>query len=607
MGETRRRRILPFLSRRKHLVQLESKEHALARTPLFHGLRRSELGALARMADDLDFPAGRVLCREGEQGREFFVILEGEVEITKGEDRVRALGPGEFFGEIALVERSRRSTTVTALTPLRAFVFSGQSFWNLLALNSSVERRVLQQLIVENVHEREVAESALRRQAEANRHQALHDALTGLPNRALFWDRVEHTLRVAEREQERVAVLLLDLDRFKEVNDTLGHPAGDALLKELGSRLGGVLRSSDTVARLGGDEFGIVCEISHLNDIAPLVDKIRRAVEVPVMLEELVIGVEASIGVALYPDHGDGADTLLRRADAAMYAAKEENAAFAVYDSEAHGYDAARVTLVSELRRAIDERELVLHYQPKAMLESGAIQSVEALVRWQHPERGLVFPDAFIPLAQRTTLIKPLTLYVLDEAVRQCVEWQKQGVTLSVAVNLSPRNLLDTNFAQEVADVLARHSFDPQLLELEITETAMLANPFRTKAVLEDLSKMGVRLSIDDFGIGYSSLAYLKGLPVDEIKIDRSFVMKMTEDADDATIVRSTIDLAANLGLDVVAEGVENEAIWNRLRELGCHTAQGYYLSRPVPPDALVEWLEQRDVTNVRELRRAAG
>jgi diguanylate cyclase (GGDEF)-like protein len=573
---------------------IESKPDALARQPLFAGLKRRELERLSVVSEELDVNAGRVLCREGALGREFFVIVEGEVEITKGGEHVRRLGPGDFFGEISLIEHSARSTTVTALTPLRFFVLSSSAFWSLLRSNPEVERRVLRKLIFENVAERQVAEAALRRQAEANAHQALHDALTGLPNRTLFWDRVHQALNLADREQHRVAVLLMDLDRFKEVNDTLGHRAGDALLVEVAKRLQNVLRATDTIARLGGDEFGMSVAVSSLDDLEPVMGRIRETLEEPVVLEELSIGIETSIGVALYPDHGEEADTLLQHADSAMYAAKEENTYYAVYEEDSAGFDPSRVTLISELRSALERRELVVHYQPKASLSTGRIESVEALVRWQHPTRGLVFPDQFIPLAQQTTLIQPLTLYVIEEAVRQCLAWQHEGIAVGVAVNLSPRNLLDSNFPQHVAELLAKHQFSPELLELEITESAMLANPFRTKVVLEELAAMGIRLSIDDFGVGYSSLAYLKGLPVNELKIDRSFVMRMIDDAGDAVIVRSTIDLGRNLGLEVVAEGVESEAIWNRLRELGCTTAQGYYLSRPVEAVTLTDWLRER-------------
>jgi EAL domain-containing protein (putative c-di-GMP-specific phosphodiesterase class I) len=277
-----------------------------------------------------------------------------------------------------------------------------------------------------------------------------------------------------------------------------------------------------------------------------------------------------------------------------MYVAKRDHAAYALYDPATDRRDPARLTLVGELRRAIDERELVLYYQPKASLRSGEVGAVEALVRWNHPRRGLVPPDEFIPLAQQTGLIKPLTLYVLGEALRQCREWERDGLDLSVAVNLSMRNLLDLEFPDDVQRLISASGVDPARLELEITESTMLTNPLRVKAVLRRLSEMGIRLSIDDFGTGYSSLAYLSSLPVSVIKIDRSFVMTMLHDENDAVIVRSTIDLGRNLGLDVVAEGVESMEIWEQLDGLGCDTAQGYFLSRPLPADALGTWLRKR-------------
>ena len=446
--------------------------------------------------------------------------------------------------------------------------------------------------MMQDFTERKAAQDALLAQAQLNEHQALHDALTGLANRMLFRDRIEHAINAAKRGENRAAVLVMDLDRFKDVNDSLGHAAGDVLLVELAARLEGVLRATDTVARLGGDEFGLLLTDAEIPaDVLAAVERVRAVIEEPVVVQGLPLSVEASIGIALFPDDGGDVDALLQRADVAMYDAKEENCGFAFYAADRVEQDLARVTLVAELRRALEERELTLFYQPKALLDDGEVHSVEALLRWRHPVRGLVPPDDFIPLAQRTGLIKPLTLYVVDEALRQARAWQEEGLALSIAVNLSTRNLLDINFPDQVSELLARRDVAPEVLQFEITESTMLADPIRTRGILERLSAMGIRLSIDDFGTGYSSLAYLKRLPVSEIKIDRSFVMNMDQDEDDATIVRSTIDLGRNLGLTVVAEGVETRSIWDRLRALGCTVAQGYFLTRPVPPEELTGWL----------------
>jgi len=449
--------------------------------------------------------------------------------------------------------------------------------------------------MVEDITKRKSAEEALLRQAELNEHQARHDALTGLANRVFFRDRIETAIRAAKREARTVAVLMMDLDRFKEVNDSLGHHAGDTLLKELGARLQGVLRASDSVARLGGDEFGLLLpEPTGADDIVRVIERIREALERPIVVQGLPLAVEASIGVSLYPQDGGDVDTLLQRADVAMYIAKEENSAYAFYDEAVDHYDPTRLTLVGELRRAIEERELVLYYQPKVSLATDEVCGVEALLRWHHPRRGLVMPDDFVPVAQQTGLIKPLTLYVLARALEQSREWQEAGVRLPVAVNLSTRNLLDVEFPDEVELLLDRWDVDPALVEFEITESTMLADPARTHGILERLAGMGIRLSIDDFGTGYSSLAYLKRLPVNEIKIDGSFVVGMGGNEDDATIVRSTIDLGRNLGLDVVAEGVEDEETLEQLKELGCTSAQGFWISAALSGEELQDWLDAR-------------
>ncbi len=458
--------------------------------------------------------------------------------------------------------------------------------------------------MIQDITQHKEAEAALLSQAALNEHQAQHDALTGLANRTLFHARIGHVVNPRRRSDGRAAVVVVDLDGFKEINDSLGHAAGDELLVVLSGRLDAALRTSDTVARLGGDEFGILLpDIRKRADVLHAVERLKEAIEEPVALQGLSLSLEASIGIATYPEDGEDVETLLRCADAAMYHAKEEKCGWAFYDASRIRHGTPRVTLMGELRRALDQHELVLYYQPKAVLADGAVHAVEALLRWQHPERGLVPPDEFIPMAQQTGLIKPLTLYVIEEALRQCRAWLEDGLRLAIAVNLSARSLVDGDFPYEVEGLLERWGVESELLEFEITESAMLTDPGRTKLILEQLSAMGIRLSVDDFGTGYSSLAYLKRLPVSEIKVDRSFVMNMDEDEDDATIVRSTIDLGRNLGLDVVAEGVENEQVWDRLRALGCTAAQGYYLSRPVPAPELSAWLGQRRVASATSHR----
>jgi diguanylate cyclase (GGDEF)-like protein len=448
------------------------------------------------------------------------------------------------------------------------------------------------------------ASKALRHQAEVNEHQALHDSLTDLPNRTLFHDRVRQALASARRDHVPTAVMIMDLDRFKEVNDTLGHASGDELLKQVGVRLSESLRESDTVARLGGDEFGVlVPKVVDAEAAVAVARKLRTTLEEPFTIHGLALQMEASIGIALYPDHGGDVQSLLQRADVAMYVAKEHPAGCEVYTRERDDYSPDRLTLLTGLRRAIDRGELLLHYQPKADLRTGEILGVEALVRWRHPERGVIPPDEFIPAAQKTGVIGPLTMFVLDEALRQCRTWCLQGIELCVAVNLSTRNLLDLHLPEAVAELLARWEVPACLLELEITESTILADPVRAMQILSRLDEMGVRLSIDDFGTGYSSLAYLKRLPVDELKIDKSFILGMDESENDEVIVRSTIDLGRNLGLRVVAEGVESSQAWSRLAQLGCNVAQGYFLSRPMPAEQLTQWLADR--ASRRRLRSA--
>jgi diguanylate cyclase len=427
------------------------------------------------------------------------------------------------------------------------------------------------------------------------KHQALSDALTGLPNRTLLHDRTGQAIRQADRELSPTALVLIDLDRFKEVNDTLGHHYGDQLLVQVGQRLQAALRQVDTVARLGGDEFAVLLpRIASAEGAVAVARKLQAALEEPFPLDGLTVDVEASIGVALYPEHGNDPEELLQRADIAMYTAKETHTGFVLFDPKQDQHSPKRLALLGELRRALEQRQLLLHYQPKVDAHTGRVLGVEALVRWQHPDHGLVPPGEFIPLAERTGLITPLTHYVLDEALRQCRQWHDAGHELTVAVNVSARRLLDLQFPDEVADLLAHHQVPTRLLVVELTESTIMADPVHALEVLSRLNAMGVQLSIDDFGTGYSSMAYLKSLPVHELKVDRSFVSQMISNSNDAVIVHSTVDLGRNLGLRVVAEGVEDALTLQQLDLLGCHAVQGYHISRPVAADELLSWLERK-------------
>ena len=428
----------------------------------------------------------------------------------------------------------------------------------------------------------------MRRQMEEIEHKAYHDGLTGLPNRTLFNDRAEIAVTEAKEKRTRLAVMLIDLDRFKDVNDSLGHDSGDRLLSALAAGLPAQMRRGDTVARLGGDEFGVLAlEISDSTAVLALAQKVRSILAQPRVIDGVELEVDASIGIALYPDHGTDAETLIRRADVAMYHSKETHAP-ALYDREHDVNSPARLSLVAELHRAISDRELIVNYQPQCDPASGELRGVESLVRWQHPKHGLLMPDEFISLAEHTGLIRELTVYVLDVSLRQCREWQDEGHNLTVAVNVSARDLLDSRFPEEVESLLARRNVDPGRLELEITENTAITDLPRARVILAQLSELGVRLAIDDFGTGNSSLAYFRRLPVSALKIDRSFVMRMLDSEDDAAIVHSTIDLAHDLGLQVVAEGVQNAECSARLAELGCDLVQGFYFGRAMSAQDVV-------------------
>ena len=415
---------------------------------------------------------------------------------------------------------------------------------------------------------------------DALEYQALHDALTGLPNRSLFGDRLRQALLAARRNQKMFGVLLLDLDRFKDINDALGHDRGDSLLQEVTARLRGVLRATDTIARLGGDEFAVLTiDAKHPDDVVATARKILAALEGPFAIADQMVETGASIGIAMYPVHGDDPSTLLRRADVAMYVAKRSGGGYAVYAPEQEAQTLRRSGLAGELRRSIPQGELVLHYQPQVTLATGAIHSVEALVRWNHPREGLMPPDRFIPMAEETGIIHPLTAWVLDSALAQLVKWLEEGLDVSVSLNVSPRNIEDHSLEEMVARALGTFKVEPQRLTLEITEGVAMAAA--AAKALHRLNEMGVRLALDDFGTGYSSLLYLMRLPVNEIKIDRSFVSALASDPDSGAIVRSAVGLGHNLGLRVVAEGLQDRAAEAVLIEAGCDAAQGFLVGRP--------------------------
>jgi len=433
--------------------------------------------------------------------------------------------------------------------------------------------------------------SRLQELVTQNRHWALHDELTGLPNRVLFRDRALQSLGQARRNSSRVALMIMDLDRFKEVNDSLGHHHGDLLLKEVSQQLTSALREVDTVARFGGDEFAVLLTDADDDDaIHKVVAKILEAVRRPLVLDGFTISIDASIGVAVSPRHGDNFETLMKRADVAMYQAKAMGGGFEIYTPTRDQNSTSKLTLTHDLRSAIDHGQLVLHYQPQMNLPGHRVEAVEALVRWQHPARGLLGPQEFIPLAEKSGMIRDLTRWVLEDALRQNGVWRSQGLDVAVAVNVSARDLVDPSFADEIQQLLRRFSVPPAALELEITESALMADPERAITILNQLRSLGVKLAVDDFGTGYSSLAYLQRLPVTAVKIDKSFVRGLRRGDAGFVIVRSTIEIARVLGLRTVAEGVESEELWDTLAALGCDAAQGHWVARPLPADQL-PWL----------------
>ena len=423
-------------------------------------------------------------------------------------------------------------------------------------------------------------------------HMASHDQLTGLFNRQHFENLLCRQIEHCKKTGESFAIILFDLDQFKDINDTLGHHSGDIVLREIAQRMHSSFGQTYTLARFGGDEFGIIIEhYEHMDKLRSIANRILEQIERPFTLQGYTLDTTASMGMVFFPDHGDDADMLLQHADVAMYEAKHKKKHLVIYHPEKDLNSLSHLTMRGELRTAIDKGDLQVHYQPKISFSTGQISGVEALVRWSHPERGFVSPTYFIPVAEQTGLIHPLTSLVFNVSLNQAAEWQTRNLPISLAINLSTRSLHDKQLPLKIHQLLETWKVPAPLLTLEITESAIMAEPDRALAILSDIASMGIKISVDDYGTGFSSLSYIKRLPIQEIKIDRSFVTDMAHNENDSIIVRATIDMAHDLGLKVTAEGVESEAAMDMLHEYGCDNVQGFYVSRPMDAGALGSWL----------------
>jgi len=430
-----------------------------------------------------------------------------------------------------------------------------------------------------------------REQHEQLEYMAMHDALTDLPNRSLFNDRLKQAIELAKRDNEPLAVMLMDLNNFKEINDSMGHQIGDEILKEISTRLLQIIRGGDTVARMGGDEFLILLPSAQADKQIQFIERINSILETPFIVGTRSFEIRASIGVALYPEDGDEPEILLKRADVAMYAAKNSAETYKRYNRSFDDANFNRQELAHSLRAAVEEDQLVLHYQPVVNFSTASINGVEVLVRWRHPNRGLLYPDSFIPLAEQTYHMGAITQWVIKHAFQQVSAWHQKGIEIGVSVNISAHDLLDPTLSEYIQDRLSANKLTPSSVTIEITESGLMMHTHQTLNNLHKLRKLGIKINIDDFGTGYSSLQYLKRFPVTGLKIDKTFVMNMTNDENDAIIVRSTTDLAHNMGLTVVAEGIENQDAYDILEILGCDYGQGYLLAKPMDADALLDWL----------------
>jgi len=539
----------------------------------------------------LFFHAGTSLAGVGPHMVGYYLLVFAAYLVSLTINFLAVAGYGCYLDGVSLAQKAR-----DALAPL----LSAQLFSALLAMGAvylaiqlgTVGLAVLGLMFV--IFQYLVGELMKSKQrSQALQRGATTDELTGLANRERFRAVVEERIVSAQHGNSSFTVMLMDLDRFKEINDTLGHHYGDVLLRDLGPRLVEVIGSAGLVARLGGDEFGILppLEIQRPEEIEREVARLIACIAKPFAVDELALEVGASIGVARFPEDGEDSHALLRCADIAMYAAKEAQADYKLYTAEQNQHSVRRLSVLSDMRHALSSDEIVVHFQPIVDLDDLSVTGAEGLVRWQHPEHGLIPPGAFVHTVEQTGLIGPLTRHVLERSIAECASWRKSGRDLSIAVNLSVRNLLDRDLPREIERLLNTYGLPADALQLEITESMIMSDPDRAVATVMRLSALGVRMSVDDFGTGYSSLANLRRLPIDELKIDRSFVSPMLRNESDLIIVRSTINLGHDLGLRIIAEGVEDRATLQRLALLGCDLAQGYHLSRPMPSDDFGRWL----------------
>jgi diguanylate cyclase (GGDEF)-like protein len=576
--------LLPLYQAGAALDSVEKRRRALVgyvfgnflMNDLFQGIFGKRV--VSNLGIDLEVFDGRQLTREQLLYDDDAVLHSIETE------------PSSPYRQVTEIDVGGRAWSLS-FTALPAF---HDKFSSKLPMLFFIAGTLLSFLLYRVILTRAVHASERRQYTEMLERQARHDSLTNLPNRDFLLEQLKERLQEKAGNPGNMALLLIDLNGFKEINDTLGHQSGDTLLQQIGPRLQRLLRPTDTLARLGGDEFGLMLTpLRGAEDAEVWAKRVIDEIHRPFELDGITVQIDASVGIALHPLHGADGSTLMRCADVAMYVAKKSHHGYAVYQPELDMHSPRQLSLMSQIEEAMRHEQLALYYQPKIRLQDGNVIGVEALIRWHHPAEGLIAPGEFIPQVERSTLIRPFTLWVIEHALLQCRQWQDMGLPTKVAVNISARNLLDSELPDDVEKLLVKHRVTPDYLELEITESAIVADPARALDILTKLHDRGVHISIDDFGTGYSSLAHLKKLPVSSLKIDASFVSDMTDDENDAIIVRSTVDLSHNLGMNVIAEGVEDQETLDILKVLDCDYAQGFFICRPIPAADVTEWLRQ--------------